>query len=417
MAYDIESTIDLWEDEVLYWADQRATYANSNSNTGTYQYDFLKICYMLADWTGDTATWYAAANKAYASARAYVLPNNGQIQTLAAQIEGLRMHWKRQGVIEARNLLTTQAYNMPFSVFNNVFTTDSYFTNADGRWTALGAPNVPNSGIVNGIRDIVMPAWVVMMCLEEGISVQQSTDEAYVAQATELVFDFFDMCFVDNTAWYRRPFMIALAAQYLIMWEERYGPDSRVLTSIKAACDFLDTLWVPRGTTGTNLLGNFTTGILPEDCGSWFYTDRNVNWTLDPNNVQGGGKSWDSANLNGGILPMYSYVYYKDPAHPVRYRDRADEAFISMFNTTGVGNHDRNAYNAWSNMTQKEFNETNRWLLDHFRWRNLTPRYYDLDTHTGGARADYGTVGNPPNVYNMVFYAGGRRFRVAAEEF
>jgi hypothetical protein len=262
-------------------------------------YDAAWVFYQIGDYLGDPS-WNDCAEAAEATYRdRYVLPNNGAIPGYWNFSRGLAEDFLRTGDERSRKAVVLLARNGAFA------------------------------------RDSTR--------LEETVSSEMSRETAYAISAylnaeevgepsrtrlTLLVdhaLGHLDQWFQSGTAPYIRPFMVALTAQALIQYSERYE-DERILPALVHAADVLwEKMWIP--------------GV-----GAFMYTDRVV--------VSGGREP--SPDLNLLIAPLYGWLYRKTGED--RFLERGDEIFAG-----GV----RGAYLS----NPKQFNQSYRWSFRYVEWR------------------------------------------------
>jgi hypothetical protein len=137
-----------------------------------------------------------------------------------------------------------------------------------------------------------------------------------------------DQMFVRGTYNDVKPFMVGLAAEALIHYQQVTG-DPRVLPALEQTADWLWLhAWMPSGPA--------------------FYYEA-------PGTAGNPGPAQAAPDLNLLIAPMYAWLYRQTGL--VRYRDEGDQAFAGGVTEAWLGNG-------------KHFSQNYRWSFEYVRWRS-----------------------------------------------
>ncbi len=273
--------------------------ASFDESLGATYYDAEWVFYQIADYLGDP-TWHecaAAAERIYRDR--YVIPNNGAIPGFWNFSRGLVEDYLRTGDESSRKAALLIARNGAF---------------------ARDSTRVEETIDSTMSREVAY----VMMAYLNGEDVGGES-RSRLAVLLEHALGHLDQWFVSRSAPYVRPFMVALTAQALIQYEERYG-DPRIEPALILAADSLwNRMW----------LG---------EAQAFMYTDRTV--------PSGGQEA--SPDLNLLIAPLYGWLYHR--TGETRFAERGDAIFAG-----GV----RGAYLGGA----KQFNQNYRWSIRYVEWR------------------------------------------------
>lgn len=262
-------------------------------------YDAEWVFYQIADYLNDSS-WHecaAAAERIYRDQ--YVLPNNGAVPGFWNFSRGLIEDYLRTGDETSKKAALLLSRNGAF---------------------ARDSTRVEETIDSTMSREVAY-AMLAYLNAEDGGAESRSR----LTLLLEHALGHLEQWFVSRNAPYVRPFMVALTAQALIQYEERYG-DPRIQPALTQAADLLwERMWLV-------------------DAQAFMYTDRVV--------PSGGQEA--SPDLNLLIAPLFGWLYHRtgDP----RFAERGDEIFAG-----GV----RGAYLT----NPKQFNQNYRWSIRYVEWR------------------------------------------------
>jgi hypothetical protein len=262
-------------------------------------YDAQLVFYQIADYTGDNS-WLACAEAAEAIYRdQYVLPSNGLVPGYWNFSHGLLESYMRTGDTSSFEALRLMSQNAAFAVDSTPLSSTAH---------------------VDYSREV---AYTITSYLNAELAGLDRRERVYALK--EQALDHLDQWFVSQSAPYIRPFMVALTAQALILYDEIIG-DPNILPMLELAMDNVwEDMWLPN-----------------QD--SFMYTDR----------YHSTGGQEPAPDLNLLIAPVYGWLYSK--TGEIRHRERGDLAFAG-----GV----KNAYL----VNGKQFNQNYRWSFSYLRWR------------------------------------------------
>lgn len=262
-------------------------------------YDATWIFYQIADYTGE-AEWRdcaAAAKRVYRDE--YVRPNSGRIPGYWNFTRGLAEDYLRTGDEASREAVVSLARNAAFA-------RDS---------TAVAETVSPDQS-----RETAYAILAYLHAEEVG-----AESRARLPVLVGHAFGHLDSWFGSRTAPYVRPFMVALTAEALIRYHERYS-DPRTVPALVGAADAMwERMWLPQAH-------------------AFMYTDRVV---------PSGGQE-PSPDLNLLIAPLYGWLYAQ--TGEARFAERGDAIF---------GGGVRGAYLS----SPKQFNQNYRWSMRFLEWR------------------------------------------------
>lgn len=294
-----------WESQMQQWGDthcrrlQDGTLRGDPALAATY-YDAQWVFYRIADYTNDPR-WLSCAQAAERVYRdEYVLPADGRVPGYWNFSHGLTRDYLSTGDEVSKRAALLLASNAAF---------------------AVDSTPLSSTQDVEQSREVAYAIMAYINAEDLG-----AAPRPRLQQLVEQAFGHMDQWFVSRTAGYMRPFMVALTSHALITYHQRTG-DARVVPTLMHA---LDEVW------------NRT--WLPHEQ-AFQYTDRNID--------SGGVEA--APDLNLLIAPAYAYVYKE--TGEVRFRERADAAFVGGVNAAFLSNG-------------KQFNQNYRWSFDYLTWRN-----------------------------------------------
>jgi hypothetical protein len=191
------------------------------------------------------------------------------------------------------------------------------------------------------------------------------TSHPLLPQAESALLGALDQIFIQKRFTWYQPFMVGLAAEALIQYNEQY-PDPRVPYILKQALDSMwSAAWRP------DLHGFYyrcyalNLPDLPADLPAGNHGCFDPDTT--PGNADGTAYPWTPGdtfdyndgqpNLNNLISPAYAWMYLQ--TGDTKYREEADSIFAD-----GV------IYNDAINWAGKEFSQNYRWSFDYIKWRD-----------------------------------------------
>ncbi|WP_447979060.1 hypothetical protein [Candidatus Nitrospira bockiana] len=277
-------------------------------------YDGLWVFLQIAQRAGPDPWQLYVAEAVVLYRDNYVLKHQGKVAGYWNFGRGLYEHWRAYDDPQSREALLLLARN-------------GLYGHGDLRSTENPSPTVPNQP---GSREVAYNALTQILAINVGYG-----DDQQIDRLCEQILRHFDQWFVERTAAYVRPFMVALSARSLIT-ACKYGflPRNRVSSVLTLACDELwETCW-------------------DDAARAMRYTDR-----PDPDGSHQGGTD-PKPDLNLLIAPMYGWVYQE--TQDVRHRERGDALFNSGVRQS-AWLADRRAY--------KQFNQAYLWSADYLIWR------------------------------------------------
>lgn len=262
-------------------------------------YDAEWVFYQIADYLRDS-TWHDCAAAAEAIYRdRYVAPNEGAVPGFWNFSRGLVEDYLRTGDETSKKAALLLARNGAFARDSTrVEETIDSTLSREVAYVMMAYLNAEDAG--------APPRSRLTILLEHALG-------------------HLDQWFVTGNAPYVRPFMVALTAQALIQYEERYGDPRITPALIRAADRMWEQMWLPKAQ-------------------AFKYTDRDV--------PSGGQEA--SPDLNLLIAPLYGWLYRV--TGEARFAERGDEIFAG-----GV----RGAYLS----SPKQFNQNYRWSIRYVEWR------------------------------------------------
>ena len=328
-----------WESDMTLWAAKWCPAINPQYfNTYLYEsimfYDGARVYYQIQDYTKD-ASWAPCAHQLASVYYPYI--SSGNFYGLTMFPEGLMMDATRTGAGSSYAGVSVLAETSAWSYGNPEYMTD--FTSL--REDAYGLEALMDDHTLNG------------------------TNYPLLQQAESALLGTLDQIFIQKRFTWYQPFMVGLAAEALIKYNEQY-PDPRVPYILKQTLDSMwSTAWRPDlhgfyyRCYGANLTGLPTD--LPASNHGCFDPDTS------PGNADSYAYPWTPGdtfdyndgqpNLNNLISPAYAWMYLQ--TGDTKYREEADTIFAD-----GV------IYNGAVNWAGKEFSQNYRWSFDYIKWRD-----------------------------------------------
>lgn len=328
-----------WESDMTLWAAKWCPTINpQNFNTYLYEsimfYDGARVYYQIGDYTKDPG-WAACAHQLASDYYPYI--SSGQFFGLSMFPQGLMMDAQRTGQQSSYAGVSVLAQTSSWSYGNPEYMTDPTSLRED----AFGLEALLDDQALNG------------------------TSYPLLQQAESALIGALDQIFVQKRFTWYQPFMVGLAAEALIQYNEQY-PDPRIPWILKQSLDSMwATAWradlhgfyyrcyalnlagLPADLPASNH-GCFDPDVSPGNPDSYAYP-----WTpgdtFDYNDGQ--------PNLNNLISPAYAWMYLQ--TGDTQYRQQADAIFAD-----GV------LYNGAINWAGKEFSQNYRWSFDYIKWRD-----------------------------------------------
>lgn len=306
------ASVAQWEENMTHFGRAHCTAVEM---AGMYQgwvwyYDGERVYYQIADYTGDKALWEPCALMVQANYRGYVLANTNS--SGAADIPGYKVFAKGLA-------LNVRRTGDPVSK-------EAVAALANSPYAALG-----NAG--NSVSATNLISWRTSRETAYAIEAQQANVlvgnqvGAEYQDLIEIALGHLSQWFVDRTANYTQPFMVALTAEALIdYWETSHDP--RVPPMLKLAADAL-----------------------------WFNSWDRVHLCF---NYYGDNGSIDSPSrdLNLLIAPLYGWVFAQTGLS--QYRREGD----MIFNAGVAG-----AWLGSPGAGGKQFSQNYRWSGKYVEWR------------------------------------------------
>jgi hypothetical protein len=328
-----------WESDMTQWGQRWCPSMNPAAfNTYLFQsimfYDGARVFYQMQDYTKDPK-WAPCAHQLATAYYPYI--SNGAFFGLSMFPQGLMMDAQRTGTGSSYAGVSVLGGTASWNEGNPEYMTD--FTSL--REDAYGVESLLDAQTLNG------------------------TTFPLLQQAETTLLGTLDQIFIQKRYTWYQPFMVGLAAEALIKYNDQY-PDPRIPYVLKQA---LDTMWsnawrpdlhgfyyrcyaanlpgLPADMPASNH-GCFDPDTSPGNADSQAYP-----WTpgdtFDYSDVQ--------PNLNNLISPAYAWMYLQ--TGDTRYREAADSIFAD-----GV------IYNGAINWAGKEFSQNYRWSFDYMKWRD-----------------------------------------------
>ena len=296
--------LTLWESQMVQYGQSNCSLLQNNNQSfdtrllATY-YDAQLVFYQIADYTGDSS-WLDCAQAAQSIYRdQYALPANGLVPGYWNFTHGLLESYLRTGDNTSYEALRLISQNAAFAVDSTPLSSTEH---------------------VDYSREV---AYTITSYLNAELAGMERRARVYDLKAQAL--NHLEQWFISETAPYIRPFMVALTAQALILYDEVIG-DPDILPMLELAMDRVwENMWLPNQE-------------------SFMYTDR----------YHSTGGQEPAPDLNLLIAPVYGWLYSK--TGDARHRERGDLAFAG-----GV----RNAYL----VNGKQFNQNYRWSFSYLKWR------------------------------------------------
>jgi hypothetical protein len=266
--------------------------------SATY-YDGQRVFLKIAELTGDKR-WEECAESAEKIYRdSYVVPNGGQVPGYWAFSDGLLSDYLINGDIRSRDALIRLSER---AAFHSDVTPLNATVDAElQREVAYAIKNLLNAERIG---------------IDVGARLRVLVDHA---------LGHLEQQFGENGVG-AKPFMVGLAAEALIAFEERHS-DPRILPALSEA---LERMW--------------KTSWLPEQQ-AFVYDDRAVSVS-----------SQGAVDLNLLIAPAYAWVYHRTGS--MDFQDRADQIFEGGVTGAYLGRG-------------KQFNQNYRWSHQYLVWRGL----------------------------------------------
>lgn len=302
-------SITEWEDNMIWYgaihcADLELTSQLTDDQRLTAtQYDSEWVFYQIAEYTQDPQ-WLTCAERAEKVYRdLYVLPNNGVVPGYWNFTQGVRRDYEHESDLVSKSAAVLISKN-----------------------AAYAADYTPLSWTVDASMSREVAYSLRSYLDAEALGEPHRTrTESLVEQA----LGHLDQWFVLKTAAYVRPFMFALTAEALILYDDTIG-DARILPALATGASWIwDNCWI-------------------SDVQAFKYADR----------VTTSGGTEPAPDLNLLIAPVYAWLWHRT-GEPV-YRERADEIFAGGVKA------------AWL-VGSKQFNENYCGSFNYVKWRKQPP--------------------------------------------
>ena len=302
--------------ELARWEAQMKTYGQQHCQelrdsrlsaderlTATY-YDGEWVYYQISQYTGDKS-WLSCAQLAETIYRdGYVVANKGAVPGYWNFSHGLTLDFLQSGDRASREAAISLSKNAAFAR-----------DDTPAEWTVSA-----------DLSREVAYAMMSYLNAERLGQPRRSRLNLLVDQA----LGHMNQWFVQKSAPYVRPFMVALTSQALISWYE-VSNDERVVPAIMRAANGLwNDCWLPASE-------------------AFMYTDRQT--------ASGGQEP--APDLNLLIAPVYGWLYQQ--TRQEKYRERGDQIFAGGVRQAGLGG-------------AKQFNQNYRWSFSYVRWRSSTSK-------------------------------------------
>ena len=333
-AQDVIPERKLWENNMLQYAEQHWSQFTSrfekvkrdkatgikwddteafNHALADSYYDLPLVMHQIAEYTGDKK-WAERAQKAVEFWRDYyVLPNNGTIQGYWNFSHGLATDFKKTGDSKSKEAVILLAKNAAFA--RDTTSPNDHCESAErSREVAytivayldaesVGAPRRPR---LKALVDNALGHIDQWLGVSPWVKVDDVERDKYV-----------------------RPFMVALTARALIMYDDKVG-DPRIKPALVRIADHISSkMWRSADQ-------------------AFAYTERVVDSPSDTDS---------SPDLNLLVAPMYGWLYAKTGEE--RFKIQGDDAFAG------------GARKAWlKGDFGKQFNQSYIWSFDYIKWRS-----------------------------------------------
>jgi hypothetical protein len=328
-----------WESDMTLWAAKWCPIINPQYfNTYLYEsimfYDGPRVYYQTQDYTKDPS-WAQCAHQLASVYYTYI--SSGEFFGLSMFPEGLAMDAQRTGSGTSYTGVSVLAQTSSWSFGDPQYMTDPTSLRED----AFGLEALLVDQSLNG------------------------TSYPLLQQAETALIGALDQIFVQKRFTWYQPFMVGLAAEALIQYNEQY-PDPRIPYILKQSldsmwnaawrpdlhgfyyrCYALDLAGLPADLPASNH-GCFDPDTSPGNADSYAYP-----WTAGDTFDYNDGQP----NLNNLISPAYAWMYLQ--TGDTKYRQQADTIFAD-----GV------IYNGAINWAGKEFSQNYRWSFDYIKWRD-----------------------------------------------
>jgi hypothetical protein len=328
-----------WESDMTLWGanwcpTMNPAAFNTYLDESIMFYDGARVYYQTQDYTKDSR-WAPCAQQLATVYYPYI--SSGQFFGLNMFPEGLMMDAQRKGTGSSYSGVAVLGQTSSWSYGNPQDMTD--FTSL--REDAYGLEALLDDQTLNG------------------------TSHPLLQQAESALLGSLDQIFIQKRFTWYEPFMVGLAAEALIKYNEQY-PDPRIPYILKQSLDSMwSAAWRPDlhgfyyRCYALNLPG------LPADL------PASNHGCFDPDTAPGAadanaypwtpGDTFDyndgQPNLNNLISPAYAWMYLQ--TGDTKYREEADSLFAD-----GV------IYNGAINWAGKEFSQNYRWSFDYMKWRD-----------------------------------------------
>jgi Bacterial Ig domain len=328
-----------WESDMIKWGQNWCPALNPQSfNTYLFEsvmfYDGARVYYQIQDYTKDPS-WAPCAHQVATDYYPYIA--NGAFFGMSMFPEGLVMDAQRTGTGSSYAGVAVLAQTSSWAYGNPQKMTD--FTSL--REDAYGLEALLDANTLNGTVAPLLP------------------------QAESALIGALDQIFIQKRFTWYEPFMVGLAAEALIKYNDQY-PDPRIPYVLKKTLDSMwSTAW--RADLHGFYYRCYSPGLpgLPADL------PASNNGCFDPDVTPGNPDSnaypWTPGdifdyndgqpNLNNLISPAYAWMYLQ--TGDTKYREEADSLFA-----------DDVIYNGAINWAGKEFSQNYRWSFDYIKWRD-----------------------------------------------
>jgi hypothetical protein len=309
-----------FEQNMLVFGQKNCDYLSDGTADDAHQmaeyYDAMRVLFLIGDYTKDPK-WYACAATARKDFRDYyIIPNNGAVPGYWNHAKGLAEDWLRNKDATSKTAVHLLATN--------------------GAWCVNSAYNAANLPDPEQERENALCA----MTLIDDYRVGNGLDPRVASQFLPNALLHLQRQFGTKDVPHVKPFMVALAIEFLSRYYYEVTPDPRILPAVKTAADGL---WAN------------------------FWVDSSQAMLYIDHQIPGDDPSAPAPDLNLLIAPIYGFLY-KETGDATQ-KTRGDALFAGGVAAAFLGNG-------------KQFDQNYRSSIDYVKWTRPTPTVMPTSTST-----------------------------------